>query len=146
MVRGLVSPYPKADLFRRFCAATVDGLVVTTGLLAGARLDSLLLLAVGASYLLLRDALFIEGQSVGKFLEGLGARELLRIVQRQLIDLGVQEAPEQPVGPLGLCVPGCELIRIWRRVVKIIGSEWSCGAKPLHLPVCFRDWNKGEGQ
>jgi hypothetical protein len=37
MVKGLVSPYPKAGLFRRFCAATVDGLVVTTGLLIGAR-------------------------------------------------------------------------------------------------------------
>jgi uncharacterized RDD family membrane protein YckC len=159
MVNGLVSPYPKADLFRRFCAATVDGLVVTTGLLIGARLDSVIAVAAAAAYLLLRDALFVRGQSVGKFffsllvvsletgqpctwmgsvfrnffllipglnlvtmalevvaivrdrqgqrlgdrlartqvVEGVGARELLTLVQRELIDEMRQEADERPV-------------------------------------------------
>jgi uncharacterized RDD family membrane protein YckC len=72
--KGLVSHYAKADLRKRFSAAFVDGLVVvifwywywTTGAVPYA--------AIGASYLLLRDA--IGGQSVGKLLVGIVVMDL----------------------------------------------------------------------
>jgi uncharacterized RDD family membrane protein YckC len=69
LARGLLSPYVKADVRRRLLAATIDGLlVVTTGYFYW---SSTLIAypAVGAAYLLLRDA--FRGQSVGKFLLGL---------------------------------------------------------------------------
>jgi len=65
---GLVSPYPKADVRRRLGAAIVDGLLFTTCLIFYSSLESAVFLAVGFIYLLLRDALFLQGQSVGKFL------------------------------------------------------------------------------
>jgi uncharacterized RDD family membrane protein YckC len=67
--RGLVSPYMKADVRKRFNAASVDGLIVVTLCLFGWMTGSLPYLAAGAGYLLLRDA--IGGQSVGKLLFGL---------------------------------------------------------------------------
>jgi uncharacterized RDD family membrane protein YckC len=73
--RGLVSPYTKADVRRRFSAALLDGLVVITlsfGYWTG---NSPLYLAVGAAYLLLRDA--IGGQSVGKLVFGLVVIDLM---------------------------------------------------------------------
>jgi uncharacterized RDD family membrane protein YckC len=73
--RGLISPYAKADVRKRFSAALVDGLVVITlsfGYWTG---NSPLYVAAAAGYLLLRDA--IGGQSVGKLLFGLVVIDLL---------------------------------------------------------------------
>ncbi len=157
-VRGLLSPYPKADVARRFGAAVVDGLLVITCLIFVSLIDSMMFLAGAVAYLLLRDALFVPGQSVGKFMfsllvvsletgrpctrigsakrniifivpllnlvvipfeavavvrdkqgqrlgdrlaqtqvvEGLGARELIRTFQRELLDIQVRESGEVP--------------------------------------------------
>lgn len=65
--RGLVSPYGKADIWKRCGAATVDGLLIASFLIAFRTLNSVLFLVVAAIYLLFRDALFVPGQSVGKF-------------------------------------------------------------------------------
>ena len=66
---ALVSPYPKADVMKRFFAAVIDGLaVITTGFFYW-KLGSVSCLAAGALYLLLRDS--IRGQSLGKFFMGL---------------------------------------------------------------------------
>jgi uncharacterized RDD family membrane protein YckC len=73
--RGLISPYSKADVRKRFSAAVVDGLLAITlsfGYWTG---NSPLYLAVGAGYLLLRDA--IGGQSVGKLVFGLVVVDLM---------------------------------------------------------------------
>lgn len=67
--RGLISPYLKADVRKRLTAAFIDGLMVATLCLVSWTVGWLLSLAVGAAYLLLRDA--IGGQSVGKLLLGL---------------------------------------------------------------------------
>jgi len=66
--RGLVSPYTKADVRKRFSAAFVDALVVTTLSLGYWTGGSPLYLAFGAGYLLLRDA--VGGRSIGKLLFG----------------------------------------------------------------------------
>src|SRR5688572_30802468 len=66
--KGRVSPYAKAHVSRRFIAAAIDALLVATLLGFAAALGSVLLAIAGAAYLLLRDALFVPGQSVGKFL------------------------------------------------------------------------------
>jgi uncharacterized RDD family membrane protein YckC len=67
--RGLISPYPKADVTRRLFAATTDGVIVA----AMGRLywtsGWAVYLVVGAAYLLFRDAM--RGQSVGKAVCGL---------------------------------------------------------------------------
>jgi len=65
--RGLVSPYAKADIGKRCGAAMVDGLLIASCLIAYRSLTSVLFLVVAAIYLLFRDALFVPGQSVGKF-------------------------------------------------------------------------------
>ena len=67
--RGLVSPYTKADVRKRFSAAFVDALVVTTLSLVYWTGGSPLYLAFSAGYLLLRDA--VGGRSIGKLLFGL---------------------------------------------------------------------------
>jgi len=67
--RGLVSPYTKADVRKRFSAAFVDALAVTTLSLGYWTGGSPLYLAFGAGYLLLRDA--VGGRSIGKLLFGL---------------------------------------------------------------------------
>ncbi len=157
--RGLVSPYAKADMGRRLGAATVDGLLLTTCLLSYRSLDSVLFLFAAAIYVLLRDALFVRGQSVGKFffsllvislvtgrpcsraesvrrnllflvpglnvvaviletvttvrdpqglrlgdrlaqtqvVEGLGARELVKLLQKELLEIRLLRAAEDPV-------------------------------------------------
>jgi uncharacterized RDD family membrane protein YckC len=64
--RGLASPYGKANVRRRLAAAAIDGLLVVTCLGFYTALESLLFIALGAAYALLRDA--VSGQSVGKFL------------------------------------------------------------------------------
>jgi uncharacterized RDD family membrane protein YckC len=67
--RGLLSSYAKADVRRRLCAATIDGLLVITSCFLYRNSGFVLYLAAGAAYLLLRDA--IRGQSIGKFFLGL---------------------------------------------------------------------------
>jgi len=67
--RGLISHYAKADVRKRLLAASIDGLLVATLCLVCWMGRAPLYLALGAGYLLLRDA--IAGQSVGKILLGL---------------------------------------------------------------------------
>jgi uncharacterized RDD family membrane protein YckC len=67
--RGLSSPYTKADVRRRLCAATIDGLIVASMVVVSWTSGSLWSAAAGAGYLLFRDA--VNGQSIGKFLLGL---------------------------------------------------------------------------
>jgi uncharacterized RDD family membrane protein YckC len=69
--KAFVSPYAKADIRKRASAAIADGLLVATCVVLYGTRDSVFFIAVGAAYLLLRDALFIPGQSIGKFLFGL---------------------------------------------------------------------------
>ena len=158
--KGLVSPYAKADIKKRFGAATVDGLLLATCAIFYTSVDSILFVIVGMIYALLRDALFVPGQSVGKFLfsllvvsletgrpctragsvrrnliflvpglnivatvfesvtivrdaqgqrlgdrlahtqvvEGLGARELIKLLQNELLEIRVAREPlEEPV-------------------------------------------------
>jgi uncharacterized RDD family membrane protein YckC len=71
IVRGFVSPYAKADVKKRVVAAVVDAGLVVTCLLAYRVQGSPLFLLIAAVYILLRDALFVPGQSVGKFVAGL---------------------------------------------------------------------------
>jgi uncharacterized RDD family membrane protein YckC len=66
---ALVSPYRKADITRRFCAATTDGLIVAAAYVVYSSSGRLLYLAAGAGYVLLRDAM--RGQSIGKVVFGL---------------------------------------------------------------------------
>ena len=66
---ALVSPYGKADITRRLCAATTDGLIVGIAYVVYASSGRLLYLAAGAAYVLLRDAM--RGQSIGKVVFGL---------------------------------------------------------------------------
>jgi uncharacterized RDD family membrane protein YckC len=69
--KAIVSPYAKADVRKRASAAIADGLLVATCAVLYGTQDSLLFIGIGSAYLLLRDALFIPGQSIGKFLFGL---------------------------------------------------------------------------
>ena len=66
---ALVSPYRKADMTRRLCAATTDGLIVGAAWVIYSSAGRMLYLAAGAAYLLLRDAM--RGQSIGKVVFGL---------------------------------------------------------------------------
>ena len=67
--RGLVSAYAKADVTKRFLAATTDGVIV----MAMGRLywssGWILYVAAAAAYVLFRDAM--RGQSIGKLACGL---------------------------------------------------------------------------
>jgi uncharacterized RDD family membrane protein YckC len=67
--RGLASPYAKADVWRRLCAATIDGVIVASMGVLYWTSGSAVSVAGGAGYLLFRDA--ISGQSIGKFACGL---------------------------------------------------------------------------
>jgi uncharacterized RDD family membrane protein YckC len=69
--KAFVSPYPRADVRRRAAAAIADGMLLLVFALLAATQNTILFVAIGAMYVLLRDALFIPGQSVGKFLFGL---------------------------------------------------------------------------
>jgi hypothetical protein len=66
---GLVTPYPKVDLGRRFLAAWVDGMPALAAWYLYWRTESLWGAAIAVLYLLLRDG--IGGQSLGKLLAGL---------------------------------------------------------------------------
>jgi uncharacterized RDD family membrane protein YckC len=65
---ALVSPYPKASLRKRFCAAGVDALLVASCWAAPWNAGSVPLAVGGLLYLLLRDA--FGGQSIGKLFVG----------------------------------------------------------------------------
>jgi uncharacterized RDD family membrane protein YckC len=67
--RGLISHYAKADVRKRMTAASIDGLLVATACLVSWIGSAPLYLALGAAYVLLRDA--IGGQSIGKIVVGL---------------------------------------------------------------------------
>ena len=69
MTVSLVSPYARADIRKRLCAAAVDSLLVATSVVFAQLLQSLWLLVAGSLYLLLRDS--VQGQSLGKLLFGL---------------------------------------------------------------------------
>jgi uncharacterized RDD family membrane protein YckC len=69
LARGLVSPYGKADIAKRFFAATTDGLIVAVSCRLYWNTGATSYLAAGAAYLLFRDA--IRGQSLGKLVFGL---------------------------------------------------------------------------
>lgn len=69
--KAFVSPYPKAEARKRGASAIADGMLVLSCAVVAGTQSSMLFAAIGAAYLLLRDALFIPGQSVGKFLFGL---------------------------------------------------------------------------
>lgn len=66
---ALASPYPKADMTKRFFAAMVDGTLVAIALIFYRNSQVPAYLVAAAAYLLLRDA--AQGRSVGKFLCGL---------------------------------------------------------------------------
>ena len=66
---SLASPYAKAELRRRLCAATIDGLLVASIFALYWFSASIAFLAIGAACILLRDA--VCGRSLGKFLLGL---------------------------------------------------------------------------
>ena len=69
--KAFVSPYARADIRKRAGAAIADGLLVASCLVVYWSQDAILFVAAGAVYLLFRDALFIPGQSIGKFWFGL---------------------------------------------------------------------------
>jgi hypothetical protein len=66
---ALASPYPKADMTRRFFAASIDMIAVSIVWVRYRTSGSLLYLFAGLAYLLLRDA--VSGRSFGKFVCGL---------------------------------------------------------------------------
>lgn len=66
---GLVSPYAKVDVRRRFLAAFLDGIPVIAAWLLYRNTGSVLALGGAAVYVLLRDG--IGGQSLGKLVVGL---------------------------------------------------------------------------
>jgi uncharacterized RDD family membrane protein YckC len=69
--KAFISPYPKADVRKRAASAIADGMLLLIFALLAATQNTILFVGIGAVYVLLRDALFIPGQSVGKFLFGL---------------------------------------------------------------------------
>ncbi|RPI56589.1 MAG: hypothetical protein EHM55_04825 [Acidobacteria bacterium] len=76
MAKGVVSPYAKADLRKRVAAATIDGALVVICLVGFRTQGSAVFLLLAAVYVLLRDALFLPGHSIGKFLLGLVVADL----------------------------------------------------------------------
>src|SRR5262245_62234185 len=66
---SVASPYAKAESRRRLYAATIDGLLVASIFAVSWSSASIAFLAIGAVYILLRDA--VCGRSLGKLLFGL---------------------------------------------------------------------------
>jgi hypothetical protein len=60
-----LSPYEKANLIRRFCAATIDALVVGTAAAGYGASQSMAYVLFAAAYISLREA--VQGRSIGKF-------------------------------------------------------------------------------
>jgi hypothetical protein len=147
--RGVISPYTKADVGKRFSAALVDGLVVITLSLGYWTARSPLSLAVGAGYLLLRDA--IGGQSVGKVLFGL-----------VVIDLMTGRAASVSGSArrnLLLLLPGANVVAIFLEARTIAGDPHGqrLGDRLAHTQVVegfgardlvksFQDWLMGLGR
>ena len=69
-VKGVVSPYPKADLGKRVVAGTIDAGICLLCYAVLSPMGYVVAAILGASYLLVRDGLF-SGQSVGKRVAGL---------------------------------------------------------------------------
>src|SRR5262245_37415455 len=67
--RGLVSPYAKADVRKRWLAAAIAGFLVLASSSPYLTTGVVLYPVIGAAYLLVRDS--IRGQSVGKWVAGL---------------------------------------------------------------------------
>jgi uncharacterized RDD family membrane protein YckC len=144
--RGLISPYSKADVRKRFGASLVDGLLVFT-LCLGA--TSPLYLGVAAGYLLLRDA--IGGQSVGKLLFGL-----------VVIDLTSGRAASVSASArrnLLLLLPGANVVAIFleARTIGVDPQGQRLGDRLAHTQVVegfgardlvksFQDWLMGLGR
>ena len=99
LMRGLASPYPRADSRKRLYAATLDGLLVVSCAMLYQRLASWPFLVLGAAYLLLRDA--VRGQSVGKFFFGLVVMQLESGTHATLMDSVIRN--------IVLVVPGVNL-------------------------------------
>ena len=125
--RGLISPYSKADVRKRFLACLGDGLLVITLCLGYWIAESRISLAAAAAYLLLRDA--VGGQSVGKLLFGLVVIELttgrpasvLASVRRNLL----------------LLLPGANIVAIFleARTIAIDPQGQRLGDRLAHTPV-----------
>ena len=153
LTRGLVSSYAKADLRKRFGAALVDGVVVvmlwywywTTGSAPYA--------AIGAGYLLLRDA--IGGQSVGKLLVGL---VVIDLVTRRAASVAGSVNRN-----LLLLLPGANVVAVFleaRTIVtdpqgqrlgdRLAQTQVVEGAGALDLVKSFQEWlmtlDRGVGQ
>ena len=147
--KGLISPYTKADVRKRFSAALVDGLVVITLWLGYWTAGSPLYLAASAGYLLLRDG--IGGQSVGKLLFGL-----------VVIDL-MNGRPASVSGSarrnLLLLLPGANVVAIFleARTIAVDPQGQRLGDRLAHTQVVegagardlvksFQDWLMGLGK
>ena len=119
--KAFVSPYPRADVRKRAAAAVTDTLLVLICAVLSSTQDSMLFIAIGAAYLLLRDCV-LPGQSVGKFLFGVRVINLvngrpcsrLQSAQRNFI----------------LVVPGLNVVAVgprrhWRRPAIRRVSGWA---------------------
>jgi uncharacterized RDD family membrane protein YckC len=150
LTRSLISPYAKADVRKRFYAAFVDGLIVTTLFLWYWTAGSVLNLVAGVGYLLLRDA--IAGQSVGKLIFGL-----------VVIDLTTGRAASfsgSAKRNLLLLLPGANIVAIFleartiaadpqgqRLGDRLAHTQVVEGAGARDLVKAFQDWlmNPGRG-
>jgi hypothetical protein len=107
---GLVSPYAKADIRKRMCAAAVDSLLVATTALFAQILQSPWFLAAGGVYLLLRDS--VQGQSLGKALFGLVVISL---------ETGKPATPASSVRRnLLLLLPGANIVAAFLEMMTIV--------------------------
>jgi len=141
--RGLISHYAKADVRKRLLAASIDGLLVVTLCLVWWIGRAPLYLALGAGYLLLRDA--IGGQSIGKILLGL-----------VVIDLTTGRAASVPGSVkrnLLLLLPGANVVAIFLEARTIMSDPQGQrlgdrlaqtqvveGAGAKDLVKSFQDW------
>ncbi len=129
--RGLISPYAKADVRKRLTAASIDGLLVVTLCLVSWIGRAPLYLALGAGYLLLRDA--IGGQSIGKILFGL--------VVIDLTTGRVASVSDSVKRNLLLLLPGANVVAIFleaRTIMSILrASGWETGWRT-------RKWSKAQ--
>jgi len=125
--RGLISPYSKADVRKRFLACLGDGLLVITLCLGYWIVESPISLAAAAAYLLLRDA--VGGQSVGKLLFGL-----------VVIDLTTGRAASVVASArrnLLLLLPGANLVAIFleARTIAVDPQGQRLGDRLAHTQV-----------
>jgi uncharacterized RDD family membrane protein YckC len=141
--RGLISHYAKADVRKRLLAASIDGLLVVTLCLVCWIGRAPLYLALGAGYLLLRDA--IGGQSIGKILLGL--------VVIDLTTGGAASVSGSSKRNLLLLLPGANVVAIFleARMIrsdpqgqrlgdKLAQTQVVEGAGARDLVKSFQDW------